>query len=88
MTVVGAFSTLSEAEQLYAIKSGELTTLKTSGQADPRERISLDNRRPSQKARSAEARLAVRKMKSGWIAQGLTKDQIGLSKFNVDNPKR
>ena len=76
MTAIAAFDTFSEADKLFKKMHTELSTLKTSGQADPRERISLDTRYPGHHARAVEARLAMRKMKSGWTAQGLTKKQM------------
>ena len=76
MVVLGAFNTFPEAERLFLSKSNELVLLVASGQADPRERMSLDNRYPGHHARAVEGRLAMRKMKSGWIAQGLTKKQM------------
>ena len=73
--MIAAFDTFSEADKLFKIKFTELSMLIASSQVDPREYIQLDNRYPGHHASAVEGRLAMRKMKAGWVKQGLTKEQ-------------
>lgn len=70
-----AYSTPLEAERYFRIKSAELLQLQSAGQADSREYFSYGHQRPGYKEDSRRTRLEIRKMRSGWIAQGLTKKQ-------------
>jgi hypothetical protein len=75
LEAICAFSTRSEAEEEFRSSSDKLIKRQAAGLSDPREYFTLTYRRPGYKIDARNSRLVVRKMRSGWIAQGLTKRQ-------------
>jgi len=75
LVVIGAFSTQREALKFLKRKSKELLGLKSAGLADTNEYICSSIMRAGHAERATETRMAIRKMKSSWITQGLSKKQ-------------
>jgi hypothetical protein len=75
LVVIGAFSTQREALKFLKRKSMELLELKSAGLADTNEYICSSIMRAGHTERAIETRIAIRKMKSGWISQSPPKKQ-------------
>ena len=86
LEAICAYSTRREAEKYFRKKSAELLQLQSEGQADSKEYFSCGYRRPGYKEGVTSTRLEIRKMRSGWIAQGLTKRQTS-GKPDFQSPK-
>ena len=72
---VAAYSSRREALRDMKQRQRELTKLQGVGLAEPTEYICSGPRRAGQQARAAQTRMEIKRMRSGWIAQGLTKRQ-------------
>lgn len=72
LEAICAYSSRREAEKYFRKKSAELQKLQSEGQADSKEYFSCGYQRPGSKEDSRRTRLEIRRMRSGWISQGLT----------------
>ena len=75
LEAVCAFTTRSEADREFGDRSAQLLERQAAGLADPREYVTFSFRRRGYKEDVRNSRLVLKKMKSHWIAQGLTKKQ-------------
>ena len=70
-----AFSTQEEALNEFANRSAEVLRLQALGLVDCKEYLSCGSRIPGSRLLAVNDRISVNKMRSGWVAQGLTKKQ-------------
>ena len=75
LIVVAAYSTRREAIKNLKQRQKELTKLQEVGLAESSEYLCSGPQRAGQKSRAAQTRIELKKMRSGWVAQGLTKRQ-------------
>ncbi len=88
LEAISAYSTRAEADQEFSSKSIDLLKRQEDGLADPKEYFSCGYRAPGVREKSRLARLGIRKMRSGWTAQGLSREQTsGKPDSQTERPK-
>jgi len=75
LEAICAYSTMAEAGRDYSARSADLLKRQVEGLTDGKEYFSCGYRRPGYKEHTEHQRLEIKKMRSGWIAQRLTKNQ-------------